>query len=424
MNTLPFTCGRRGHATRLLTVTSTAALALVLLVASPAAADSYGDAAVDQPAGDPLETIAATYRATYPDLPEASARAAAVAQLGSEPLKLALADRWRTFGGGWFDPYTATYHLAVTSVPTATELATAGRVLGITVETRQVKRSLDDLERIADALRSGDSALARAAGDKIGIDIKTNQVVAAVPADRLAALAPRVPEGVTLVVDEEVETEPDVCTSRANCDNNLRAGLVLRRSGVLWCSLGFTTRSSTGTRWVLTAGHCHGGTNGETWSNGTTTQRNIGPLWSANAINSGVVDASAIQTTNAFYTGDTTGRIAIGPSSWVPVKGSTFLLVNDVVCLSASYTNPARSGNPCATVTDTSDAQVRGMVRIQGYDACGGDSGGGWYWLPASGNRYAVALHSRSISGCNASPHRSWASPVTAFWTGLTYETN
>ena len=93
-----------------------------------------------------------------------------------------------------------------------------------------------------------------------------------------------------------------------------------------------------------------------------------------------------------------------------------------MACLSASYPNPARAGNPCGTVGSTNDPNRRNMVRIDGYDSCPGDSGGGWYWLPGSGNRWASALHSRSEEGCNVTPARSWASPLNAFHNDLAYE--
>ena len=63
-----------------------------------------------------------------------------------------------------------------------------------------------------------------------------------------------------------------------------------------------------------------------------------------------------------------------------------------------------------------SDAGVRGMARVDGLDACGGDSGGGWYWLSSSGNRYAYGIHSRSDGGCHgdAGGTRSWYTPVAS----------
>ncbi|MFC0531326.1 S1 family peptidase [Phytohabitans kaempferiae] len=415
------TSRQAGRATRLLAAAGAALLAAALL-AAPAGAAPPRQLATDTGLGaDPLEAVANAYLATHPDLSPVAALAAATAQANSEKLKLALADRLSTFGGGWFDPYTSAFHIAVTTPAAAGDAAALGRDLGLKVKTHQVARSLDQLKEQAEKLRGGGDALGRAAAGHVGIDVRTNEVVVALPPPQLSGFASAaVPAGVRLEANTGTRTQNDACTSREDCDNNLRAGLRLRRSGALWCSAGFTARGSTGIRWQLTAGHCVG-TIGETWSNGTTTQRNIGPL--TDSIDSGVVDASAIQVTNAFYSADTVGRIATGASSFAPVTGETFLLVNDVVCLSASTTDPTRSGNPCGTVTSLSDSARRGQVRVEGYDACGGDSGGGWYWLPGSGNRWAVGLHSGSLTGCNVTPGVSWLSPLDSFWTALTYET-
>lgn len=366
-----------------------------------------------------VQTIAQAYLVSHPDLTPKAAHAAALAQGAGEQLKAEISKQWKSFGGGWFDPYTATYNLAVTTQDSGKALAATGSALGVKVNTPLVGRSLDELNAQADALRKSDSDVAKAAEGNIGIDVATNQVVAAVPPAKMAGLARSA--GVAVTAAENTNVEADACTSRSNCDDFLAAGLIMRNGGGgLWCSIGFTARNTANQRITLTAGHCSTGI-GENWSNGTATIRTVGSV--SGRIDSGVSDVTRIVSTNAFYGNVNSGRIYIGPpNSTSPVKGKTFLINGDVVCLSASYTNPTRFGNPCATVTNTSDATTRGMVRIDGYDACGGDSGGGWYWLPASGNRYAVALHSRSNTGCNVSPGTSWASPLTAFYSDLTYE--
>jgi len=83
------------------------------------------------------------------------------------------------------------------------------------------------------------------------------------------------------------------------------------------------------------------------------------------------------------------------------------------VCLSANVLDPNGS-NHCGTVGSLSDPQGRGMVLVNGYDACGGDSGGGWYWIPASVNRHAYGIHSSSDLGCSGSGagNRSWFTAV------------
>jgi streptogrisin C len=417
-----------GTAVRLLAVAASAALTASLLAGPASAQPAIGPAAapaVDQgDAGDARQAIAGAYRAAYPDLTPAAARAAAAAQGQGESLKLALVEHPDTFGGAWFDPYAATYHIAVTTPAARSEVVDLGASLDLTVETHLVEYSLAELEELADELRTGSDALSRAADGQVGIDVTTNEVVVALPSSQLPRFgSAEVPAGVTLVEDEELAVELDVCTSRANCNDSLRSGLVLRRSGVEWCSAGFTARSS-GTRWVLTSGHCAG--LNESWSTGTSpNQTTIGPM--TDAIDSGVVDAGAIRVDNASYAADTLGRIYISGTSWSPVVGAApsmgFILQGETVCISARITAPATVGNPCGVIASTSDPQKRGMMRVSGYDACPGDSGGGWYWLSSSGNRWAYGLHSRSETGCNAAPNNSWFSPIPSFWTGLVYDT-
>ncbi|CAM3459312.1 hypothetical protein KIPE111705_09700 [Kibdelosporangium persicum] len=400
-------------------VLAAAGISVLGVLAAPATAAPAKVTGAYDAGTDAVATIAQAYLVSHPDLTPAAARAAAQAQSAGEQLKAEIAKEWKTFGGGWFDPYTATYNVAVTSATTGRTLAAVGATKGVKVNTPLVARNFDQLNAEAEALRNGTSALAKAAGGNVGIDVRTNQVVAAVPESaRRAELGQA---GVSVVNGQNTSVQADACTDRANCDDFQAAGLMLRNgAGQHWCSIGFTARNSANQRITLTAGHCSTGI-GEVWSNGTATVRTVGSV--SGRIDSGVSDVTRIVSTNSFYDNVNSGRIYIGAgSNTSPVKGESFFLVNDVACLSASFTNPARSGNPCATVTNTSDAGTRGMVRIDGYDACGGDSGGGWYWLAPSGNRYAVALHSRSNSGCNVANGTSWASPLSAFYSDLVYE--
>jgi streptogrisin C len=378
------------------------------------------------PRHDPLAAIALAYLATYPDLTRERAAAAATAQLAAEAVKRLLVDRWETFGGGWFDPYTGAYRLAVTSPDTAAALERLPEVVenpAASVDPYLVERSLDDLERLAHEVRTGDGRLTAIVGEQVGIDVATNEVVAAVRADRWdEAIGLELPDGVRLVVDDETTVESNVCLSRADCDDHLAAGLVLRRGDQQVCSGGFSARVvGFNVRIQTTAGHCVQAL-GEPWRNGTTNVEFIGVV--TDAVDFGPADAGRIVVHSSTpYHGDDTGRIAIGASTWVPVNGSTFLLAGDVVCLSASFHDATRPGNPCGTVAVTSDPMMRGMVRIHGHSACHGDSGGGWYWLTGSGQRHAAALQSRSTPGCKTAPHISWASPITAFFDDLIYET-
>lgn len=423
----PTRTSRRGALRLLGSVGAATLLVSSLLVAPAAAAPATGaTSATARDTGvsaDVTAAIAQAYLNAYPGLTADAAAKAAVVQGRSEGLKNELVKRAETFGGAWFDPFSATYQVAVTTAAAEREIAGVGRDLGVPVRTHRVTRTYAELEQQAEALRTGSDQLSRAAAGLVGIDVETNQVVVAVPQRQRTALAGAVPAGVTLTTADARSFDLDVCNSRNDCNDSLRSGLVIRRSGAS-CSAGFTARASTGTRFLLTSGHCAG--LNAAWSTGTTTPTTIGTM--TDAIDSGVVDAGAIQVTNASYAADTVGRIYMHNAAgrWVPVNGAApsmgFILQGETVCLAARITDPANSANPCGTITSVSDPNKRGMVRVGGYDACPGDSGGGWYWLSSSGSRWAYGLHSRSESGCNAAPNNSWFSPLPSFWTGLTYD--
>ncbi|MFG1955068.1 S1 family peptidase [Micromonospora sp. NPDC048830] len=395
-----------------------AAVVAASMVAAPANA---ADPVAADEGRDGTEASILAYRSVYPQISYDAAKLAATQQETRKQLHEQLAKDPQTYGGGHFDALSGITHVALTTQETADRAAEAGRSLGLVVNAHVVRYNYDELERLADTVRAGTDELGKLARGRVGVEVSTNKVTVALTAEEEASLPKdAVPDWATIVPATTEEIEDDVCTTRANCNDSLRAGLVITRSGG-GCSLGFTARSS-GVRWALTAGHCGSGT----VSNWSTAGTFIGPLSPVNALNSGPVDAAAIQVTNAGYAADTLGRIAISGSTWVPVKGRahtmSFIWVGDVVCISARYAAPATSGNPCGVVTKTSDAAVRGLVRYEGYDPCPGDSGGGVYWLPSSGRRYAFGLHSRSTAGCNTTPRKAWFSALPRFWPGLSYD--
>ena len=91
----------------------------------------------------------------------------------------------------------------------------------------------------------------------------------------------------------------------------------------------------------------------------------------------------------------------------------SFIWVGDVTCLSANI-NAANGPNFCGVIGNTMDPSKRGLVRVNGFDGCHGDSGGGWYWLTSSGRRIAYGMHSRSDEGCHGDQggNRSWFSAL------------
>jgi streptogrisin C len=410
---------RTGKLRQLLVVAATVAL-VASLSARPAGA-AQTEPAIDTNQ-DATASAVRAYQKVYPQMSANAARLAATQQETRKELHKRLAKEPGTYGGGYFDPPSGVTHVTLTTPAAAAAAAQYGEQLGLTVQTHVVKYSFDELWTLAESLRAGTGELGKVAKGQVGVEVASNSVTVALSTKDQASLPPgAVPAWAKIVPASTVRTEEDVCTARDNCNTSLRAGVVITRAGV-GCSLGFMARSTA--RWALTAGHCGDPAATTTWS---TAGTQIGTLSTVNAINSGPVDAGAIQVTDPGYAADTVGRIYLGANAWVGVKGwadtLSFIWVGDTVCVSARYQAPATFGNPCGVVTNTSDPTNRGLARYEGYDPCSGDSGGGVYWLPSSGNRYAYGLHSRSLVGCNvtASPV-AWFSALPQFWTGLVYE--
>ncbi len=389
-------------------------------------ASAPGASAADQ--GNAFEANVAAYKAAYPKLSDARARAAAAGADARRAVYDAAAADSATFGGAWFDPVTGTVNVAGTTDAAVSRAAALGRQHGVAVKAVKVRRSAAALEADAAELRAGKDELGRAAAGNVGIDVTTNEVVVALPSDRKAALASKAAARGTKVVTASKQQQAQLdagCTSRLACDWTLRAGSIMwygtTTSNQTWCSIGFTARNSSNTRYVYTAGHCSTG-NGVNWGIGA---QNIGPLTSS--MDSGAIDAAVIQVTNSWFTGDTGGEIYISGSidGWAPVKGVapsvTYMVAGETVCLSANYTQPTVWGNSCGVLGTNSDAGQRGMARVDGLDACGGDSGGGWYWASSSGNRYAYGIHSRSDFGCHGDGGgtRSWYTPIALAKSGF-----
>lgn len=412
-----------------------AAVALTTGVATGVAtAETPGSRPPLAPPTAEIESAAQAYLTAHPRMSREDAIAAAAGQTAR---KAVYEELYRTsaatFGGAWFDPESGVLHLAATTGDDAARAAALGERHGVRVEPHVVRHSFAALERAAAELRAGRTTLGRAAAGQVGIDVRANRVVANVPAAQRESLAGLADTAlVSVAADPRVETEADAgCTTRDACDWTVRAGAMLWRGTAAdpdVCSVGFTARDAQGARFVYTAGHCSSG-NGVDW--GTGAQR-IGPMSSSS--DSGAVDAAIIQVTNPWFTGDLGGE-AYAP--WAadrstPVTGFAptlgYIWAGETVCLAANYTDPG-GPNRCGVVGTNSDANVRGMVRVDGLDACGGDSGGGWYWLASSTRRVAYGLHSRSDRGCMGDDggDTSWFSAVptvtATFAPTLTIET-
>jgi streptogrisin C len=396
-----------------------------VLAVAGAAVMSLGSATAASAAdnGSPFDAAVAAYKAAYPQLTDAQARADAAGADARRAVYNAAAADPSTFGGAWFDPVTGSVNVAGTTDAATSRIAAIGKQYAVAVRPYKVKRSAAALEASAAQTRAGKDDVGRAANGQVGFDVKTNQVTAVVPKDRRPALtSSAAASDVELATAPAEKIVPDAgCTTRLACDWTIRAGSIMWAGSVSnpWCSVGFTARNASNTRYVYTAGHCSTGI-GVGW--GLDTQA-IGPLTAA--MDSGAVDASVIQVTNGWFTGDSGGEIYTSASNHsAPVVGVaptvSWMVAGETVCLSANYTNPA-GDNMCGVLGTNSDAGVRGMARVDGLDACGGDSGGGWYWLSSSGYRYAYGIHSRSDAGCHGDSGgtHSWFSPIATVKSGF-----
>jgi streptogrisin C len=384
-----------------------------------AAAGSAVAAPVGDSANNAFEASVGAYKAAFPKLSDAQAREAAAGSDARRAIYDAAAADPATFGGAWFDPTTGVASVAATTDAATARVAALGKRYGVAVRPVRVQHTAAQLEAEAARLRAGGDELGKAARGQVGIDVTTNEVVAAVPSDRRPTLAAKNPT-TKVIADPGVQPVPDAgCTTRSDCDWTIRAGSIMWRgtttSNTPWCSVGFTARNASNQRFVLTAGHCTTGI-GLNWGIGG---QNIGPM--GNSVDSGVVDTSAISVTNSWFASDSGGEIYISGAvsgGTADVKGVaptvSYMVAGETVCLSANFTAPATFGNSCGVLGTNSDAGVRGMARVDGLDACGGDSGGGWYWLSSSGNRYAYGIHSRSDAGCHgdAGGTHSWYTAI------------
>ena len=394
-------------------------VATVVGLAATALATTAGPAAAaDDARGKSLEAGIEAYQNAYPKISLEAAQTAARQQDERKELYGFLSKGGeQTFGGAEFDPVSGVLKVFATNEEVARFAGETGKQLGLNVETQIVKQSFADLERKAAEVRARKDTLGSYARSYGGIETANNRfVIAVTPAQRALVETLAADAGVTLIDRRSTpKTEYDAgCTSRAACDWTIRAGSMIWNptAGNNNCSVGFTARNSANTRYTYTAGHCSSGAT--LWGTGL---QSIGTLSSAR--NSGPVDAAIIPVTNPWFKFDSGGEIynEFFPGRTVAVNAVaptlSYIWSGDLVCLAANFTSP-NGPNFCGVVGTNSDPAVRGMVRVNGLDACGGDSGGGWYWLTPSGRRIAYGIHSRSNIGCHGSDggSQSWFSAL------------
>ena len=394
-------------------------VATVVGLAAAAFASTAGPAAAaDDGRGKQIEAGIEAYQRAFPKISLENATLAARQQDERKELYGVLTKGGeQTFGGASFDPVSGVLKVFATDREIAAVAGETGKQLGLNVETGIVERSFADLERQAEELRARKDTLGSYARSYGGIETENNRfVIAVTPAEAKLVEATAKEAGVTLIERRSTpKTEYDAgCTSRSACDWTIRAGSMIWNpsAGNNNCSVGFTARNSANTRYTYTAGHCSSGAT--LWGTGG---QSIGTL--SSSLNSGPVDAAIIPVTNPWFKFDSGGEIynEFFPNRSVAVNAVaptlSYIWSGDLVCLAANFTSP-NGPNFCGVVGTNSDSSVRGMVRVDGLDACGGDSGGGWYWLTSTGRRIAYGIHSRSNTGCHGSAggSQSWFSAL------------
>jgi streptogrisin C len=154
---------------------------------------------------------------------------------------------------------------------------------------------------------------------------------------------------------------------------------------------------------------------GRIWSHNTVDIGPIGNSWQGDNI-----DVSRILMNRApwadasggwlYNEGDPNSPVALNSA----VTQYAQIQQGDSVCLQGFNSNARHS---CGVITDAAHPSYGGMTRVD-FDACGGDSGGGWY-APNSGNRTAYGIHHGSEEGCHSQHGWSVFSPLpalNAFW--------
>jgi Trypsin len=312
------------------------------------------------------------------------------------------------YGGLWIDSLTGRIKLGVTSHDRSDRLRSVAAGCGLAdgVDIVKVGHSAATLDAAAAWLGK---RLAGTTGFAAGIDYARNRVeldAANRPwsaAERRLVSDARQTWGSAVVVRVVTgRAEPAACTSGNFCDPPLRGGIRMY-SATAGCTAGFTARSrSDGLWYVLTAGHCGGGTWRTRFSNGT--EHVIGPWHNGHFGTNG--DAQIIRVNNPS---------GWSPRPWVLVEASDDTTRDESYVISAVRGSTVgqricktgyAGSTDCGTVTrlgvtvNYSGTIVHGLGEAN-FCVIPGDSGGPVY---ASHNAYGL------VSGrvVGASPCRSF----------------
>ncbi|WP_020674181.1 S1 family peptidase [Amycolatopsis nigrescens] len=329
--------------------------------------------------------LATPASATVPSLLDASADPAALAgaqqslsrQLGAE------------FANTWLDASTGKLVAGVTDASRTSQVRAAGAIAKV---VRHSATELNDVKSTLDH-RAG------SAPDSVTgwyVDVATNEVVVSVLNRDAAGLAWAADAGTEALRVEQA-------TERPRPMWNIIGGQAINFSSGR-CSVGFNARNSSGTRYVITAGHCTdlGGT--VSGPGGT-----IGPV-AGSSFPSNDYGIIRVSSSSAVSTA-LVDRYNAG--SDVTVAGSTVTQVGGRICRSGSTTG-WRCGTVGAfnqTVNYGGGDIVYGLTRTS---ACAepGDSGGSFVSDPGSGTRVQAQGMTSGGSGNCSSGGTTYFQPV------------
>lgn len=233
----------------------------------------------------------------------------------------------------------------------------------------------------------------------VTLDYRSNAVVVLLPARYEDAREALERDGRYVV--EMVKTydrgEPAACTDRYGCGRPLRGGINIGRfqgtDSTDYCTLGFTTRATDGSRWVYTAGHCVPTIDSTTWGHG---EQEFGQARVTR--NSGGADYVRIRNSNPYWLAGTFGWVYRTPAAPgeinYAVSSDATISVGDTVCYGGRWFTTTTT--TCGVIISRAPS-TGGRPHVEGPRVCGGDSGGPVTYIAGSA-RWAYGLISGTIS--------------------------
>lgn len=270
----------------------------------------------------------------------------------------------------------------------------------------EAKYSWDELVAATHAIAHSGDPVVESQIHRVAIKVKSNRIaVSVLDATRTAEIESRL-SGITpvpIVMRVESLSEPEVCTSRANCYSPMKAGVEVWGGGA-GSTLGFGI-SHGGDRQYVMAGH-------HSASSYTHSTLTIGSTAENEYYDDGI-DARAIYASDSQVSDD----IFVSTTFMRDVIGTKYPSVGLSVCMSGMH------NVDCGTVQDNyllySTSAVSDLLGASAdYYSQSGDSGAPVYFISGS-SAYAVGIHSagtgdREFARVYDVPSRMGASILTS----------